>query len=400
VPVTASPTEGRPAAAASDSVDRWEPWNTFVLIVGLTNWEYHDGFSNEPGDGYRMLNDAIEQAGVPPGNITLLENEQATKTAIEEQLTEVARKAGPGTTLIVYFGSEGYFQGLPGGGRDALISAYDSIEYDKDHPNPSWAATWVSGREVSTLLGQHWKGQRLILVSDSCYSGGFADVLIPAFATKEVAVLTSATPYNMASANWTFTNTLSHFFSSESTVLDTEHTGFLTLKSLKDLLARESRYVEEVPVTVASTASFNKSLVFRNVPKTVSRVGDYVDALYAVDQQYYRAQILDVSGQGDQAQAHVRFTWYGNQATVSLSSETRAPRWNVVRVGESVVVQTEFSGQLAGTVAEASSDGAWAMVRYSTAPSLGSWAELVSPNVPTAVGPTSAAYILQARGNP
>jgi hypothetical protein len=177
--------------------------------------------------------------------------------------------------------------------------------------------------------------------------------------------------------------------------LDTDHTGTLTLGSLMDLLTRENRYTEEVPVTMEATASFDKRFVFGRVQKAAPHVGDYVDALYAVDQNYYRAQILNVSGEGDRAQAHVRYTWYGNEATVSLQTQTRAVQWDAVPVGKVVTVRTRMSGDLAGTVSEASSDGAWALVRYSTKASEGSWLELVSPNRPTGVGPTSNAYILR-----
>lgn len=380
------------AAVSGPSPDvGWDPGNTFVLIVGLTQWAHHGGFANEPGDGYRLLESAIEAAGVPASNVTLLENATATKAAIEQDLAQVAGRAGPGSTFILYFGSEGSFQALQDGVRDALVSAYDSWEY----PSPNWQSSWVSGSEVSEILQQSWTGNRLILVSDSCYSGGFASVVIPELAGREVAVLTSATPDNMASANWTFTNNLSLFFRGQSPLLDTDHTGVLTLGTLMTFLTRENRYVEEVPVTMEATATFDKGFVFGKVQQTAQQqVGDYVDALYAVDQQYYRAQIVGVSGIGEQAQARVRYTWYGNEATVSLRSQVRPAQWNTVPVGKAVTVATRMSGDLAGTVTEATSDGVWAMVRYSDKASEGSWLGLVSPNAATPVGPTSDAYLL------
>jgi internalin A len=112
-----------------------------------------------------------EQTGVPPSRITLLTDDEATRAAIEEAFSDVAAKARPEDTVIIYISGHG--ASVPdrdgdeadGDGNDEAFLPYDAVKGDA----ASYILDDALGRWIAAI-----PAERVALFLDSCYSGGQA----------------------------------------------------------------------------------------------------------------------------------------------------------------------------------------------------------------------------------
>lgn len=254
-------------AGRSRAQGTWDPTNTHALVVGLYDFEEKSTFTPFPEDQGRVdraLVASLVGAGVPRANITALEDRGATLEAIRAELARTAERSGPGSTLIVYFGAHGWREN----GKTYIAN------YDASSASRTKMAFDVG--EVKPILDAHWRGERLLVFSDSCYSGGLNDLVARYEGTgKKVATFASTTRTNVSNG-WTFTESLAKFFG-KSRLADVDHDGLLTLGDFAAFLRREMKFVQDQLALDAHTKNFDPRFVLSRLAggEPDPRIGRY-----------------------------------------------------------------------------------------------------------------------------
>lgn len=171
----------------------FEPSRTHAVIVGVLQWDSTQVRSFSKDDRKdQELYDTLIGKGVPAGNITLLLDEEATLEGMWDAVHQRAKQAKPGDTLIFYYAGHGV--------KDS--SGVSFLNYDQGQ-----GMFRVS--HLTPTLKQHFRGQRLLLFADCCYSGALGEVAQTLSAEGiSSASLTSTTADHLSQQNWTFTQTL------------------------------------------------------------------------------------------------------------------------------------------------------------------------------------------------
>jgi len=172
-----------------------EPASTYAVIAGVLEWPSRtlSAFPEE----YRRdqgLYETLRAKGVPERNMALLLGPKATEANLRGALGEVAGRAGPGATLIFYYAGHGF-----PGTRGIYFASYDA---GLEGGPPEGLLI----DDIDTLLGERFRGARVVLLADCCYGGGLADVAAKLSGRGFAAAsLTAASIANESTHQWTFT---------------------------------------------------------------------------------------------------------------------------------------------------------------------------------------------------
>lgn len=143
-------TLAMPAAAAN-----------YALI--MTIGSYADPAANLPGVDLdaQMARAIAAKMGVPEGNIQAASNQALTRQGIANQLTELNKRVQPGDNVMLYYSGHGG-QRDGGGGKcvEGLIAHDLDYFYDSDL--------------TANLNAIAQKAGQLVMLNDSCFSGGVA----------------------------------------------------------------------------------------------------------------------------------------------------------------------------------------------------------------------------------
>jgi len=149
-------------------VDRGKIWS---VVIGISQYRAVRSLKYADKDALAFYDYLINQIGVPKEQVTLLTNDQATLFNLKRSLgTDLKRKAGQKDTVIIYYAGHGAPE------TDATSPDEDGLEkylvpYDAD-PNDLYT-TGLPMREVETIF-QRLASDRVIFITDSCYSGATA----------------------------------------------------------------------------------------------------------------------------------------------------------------------------------------------------------------------------------
>ncbi len=217
---------GRVSAA-----EEWAPKDTYGVIAGVLKWEKNSaGSFSDRNRKDQELRDLLVERGTPAKNISMLLDEQATLAAIRRELKAVAEKAKPGSTFLFYYCGHG----SPKAGKGVCF-----LNYDCAGGKPTLAVS-----EVADILKKHFKGSRVLLMADCCYSGGLGGVAEELQkAGFKAASLTSADSSNASTSNWTFTQSVIDSLRGEPLV-DANADGTVTLGEAAREVARGMAYRE------------------------------------------------------------------------------------------------------------------------------------------------------------
>jgi hypothetical protein len=195
------------------------PASTYAVIVGVLKWE--GGRLTPFSPRHRKdqeLYDLLRARGVPAENLVLLLDDQATRAGVHKALAGLAAKAGKDATFLFYYAGHG---SLLADGSVALCN-YDFATDDPRKPP-------LRATDVSDLLRQHYRGERVLLLADCCHSGGLAAAARAlGKAGCKAASLTSADAANLSSGNWTFTQAILDALRGDP-LLDRDGDGVVTL---------------------------------------------------------------------------------------------------------------------------------------------------------------------------
>lgn len=137
---------------------------TFGVIVGIDKYNDLTSLSCATKDATDIAK--VLRAGTKPSQIKLLTDADATKKAILEELAWLSHQAGSGDTAIFYFSGHGGRRPAPVDDHNYLCPAdvlADNLE----------GTSIVSGDLTAALRAI--KSERLIVLLDTCYSGGLGE---------------------------------------------------------------------------------------------------------------------------------------------------------------------------------------------------------------------------------
>jgi hypothetical protein len=215
------------------SADELGPAKAHAVLVGVLEWEH--GLSGYPKRHRKdqELRDLLLRRGTPAANVALLLDKDATLPRIRAAVSKTARAAGAGSTLIVYYAGHG----MPAGGGDYCFANYEL------NPGKLKETGWHL-KELGETLAREFKGKRVLLWADCCYSGGL-EVVVERLAKAGIAAasLTSAGPGNCSTNNWTFTQSLIDGLSGEP-LIDANGDGRITLGELAAEVREAMRHRE------------------------------------------------------------------------------------------------------------------------------------------------------------
>jgi hypothetical protein len=203
----------------------WQPENTCAVIVGVLKWESEAKGITHFSDRNRKDQELVQtllQRGVPKENVACRLDREATLENIRSSVRTLAAQAKPGSTLLFYYAGHG------SKGDDGKVSF---LNYDYD-PDPRGKKPAFALAELADLLVAHFKGSRVLLMADCCYSGGLAEVAKHLEkAGIQAASLTSADTATISTGNWTFTQTLLDGLNGDP-LADANGDGVITLDEL------------------------------------------------------------------------------------------------------------------------------------------------------------------------
>jgi len=139
-----------------------------ALLVGVANYpnvrSLPESVLNDARATGALLADPAA-CGYPLGQVQILLDEQASVMELRAALKSLSDQTGPGDTAIFYFSGHGFHKKVEGGHQQFLLP------YDADLADP---ASLISGDEMTELLRQI-RASRLLVLFDSCHSGGVGD---------------------------------------------------------------------------------------------------------------------------------------------------------------------------------------------------------------------------------
>lgn len=316
-----APKIGRAGLALSAGLFLWtslpagaetlDPRTTWAVIAGVLEWQ-DPGLGSFPKENRkdRALFDKLGEIGVPAAQRTLLLDGEATAGAIAETLAAVVARAGSEATLIFYFAGHGV---RDDDGRIVFTTSDTRLDrLDR------------TGLEMGNLrrMLSGFRGQRLILLADSCHSGGLGEVAKALSGARQTVALTSSEASNTSTGNWTFSQTLIDGFSGRA-LLDRDDDGSLTFGELATEVGEAMRHRERQRYGFASFG-VAPSLIIAKAKKLESgaRVAagkaselQRRDWVKADDEQIGRILEIDRTRQGGRAlvelfdYSDVRRTW-------------------------------------------------------------------------------------------
>ena len=138
--------------------------HTYAVSIGIDAYQHLNQLScaaNDAEDLAEVLTDSADGA-----QVKLLVNNDATKPAILNHLAWLAHSAGPEDTAIVSFSGHG--------GRTSLNETQEACFCPIEASPEALEQTSVTGAELTTAL-RAVSSKRLVVLIDTCYSGGFGD---------------------------------------------------------------------------------------------------------------------------------------------------------------------------------------------------------------------------------
>jgi hypothetical protein len=136
-----------------------------ALLIGIGAYRYLNPLARTASDA-RDVGDVLSAQGIPTANLALLLDENASKTAIGDQLVRLAQSAGPDETVVIFFSGHGaQVAGSPASGEYLC-----PVDARLDDPG----GTMISSAEFTIAL-RAIQARRLVVFLDACHAGGVGE---------------------------------------------------------------------------------------------------------------------------------------------------------------------------------------------------------------------------------
>lgn len=273
----------------------FEPGDTWVLIVGLLEWQDGDAFGSFPKEDRRdrWLADHFRDAGVPDERVIMLEDAAATKAAVQAEMERITDGADDNDTLVFYFAGHG-----AKARKQGWFVPYDA----KASAIPG---TCLSVAGLINTIDTSFPGPRAILAADCCYSGNLTSEASADGRTKSYLAYSSAMSNEVSTGAWTFTDCLLQGLRGDGEV-DLDRDGTITAGELGLHMESEMSFFEEQYSTTAVTGTWSDASAIATVGTQLpAAVGRNVEVEY--DGNWYKAEIIDAKESADGAAIEAPF---------------------------------------------------------------------------------------------
>jgi hypothetical protein len=269
----------------------WRPERTWVFAVGVLEWKDPDvwpGFPNaKPNRRDAELVRYFRTSGVANDRIVYLQDKQATREKIQQELTAQLARTRPDDLLVFYFAGHGF--------RDHQDHEVHFANYDAIDGKTAWLV-----RSIFDTLEARFRGARVVLMADCCYSGGLVDEARLRKTHLGYACLCSSYSHNTSTGQWTFTESVLAGLRGHPTV-DLNDDGEIELHELGQYTELEMAFIERQKAVYASSHDFpDHWRIAQPLKRRATRQGERVEVEWKG--KWYRAQIMESSG--DQCKVH------------------------------------------------------------------------------------------------
>jgi len=142
-------------------------YNSYALIIGIDKYQNVRSLDYAVKDAEDILSMLVDKFHFQQDNIVLLKNEEATKTSIIQEFSNITKKAGANDRVLIFFAGHGQTQDLPDGGEMGYLMPVNGDETD----------LYVSAIDMDELkkISLLSEAKHILYLIDACY-GGIASI--------------------------------------------------------------------------------------------------------------------------------------------------------------------------------------------------------------------------------
>jgi hypothetical protein len=143
--------------------------DAYALVVGIADYRHVTRLPAAVRHDAQAVQDLLadpQHCGYPPGHVTLLLDEQATRDAILTVLSSLAARTSAGSSLFVYISGHGA-QVTSGARAGEYLLPVDTVL----HSDETLASTAINGSEFTAALAAI-PARKVLVVFDCCHAGG------------------------------------------------------------------------------------------------------------------------------------------------------------------------------------------------------------------------------------
>ncbi|HEY5692610.1 MAG TPA: caspase family protein [Cyclobacteriaceae bacterium] len=133
--------------------------NNYLFVVGINDYQYWPKLNNAVKDATDVAGTLMGQYDFDFSNVTIIKNEQATRSNIYKGLRSLISQVTTKDNLMIYFSGHGYFDELVNEGYWVPVDAKLSSTGD-----------YLSNSDILKIIG-NIESQHTFLVADACFSG-------------------------------------------------------------------------------------------------------------------------------------------------------------------------------------------------------------------------------------
>jgi len=217
----------------------------------------------------------LKDKGVPESQIVFLTDATADSDSVREHFDSFLAQSKPDELLIFYFGSHGSY--------NAKADTYSYVTYDGH----------LFFQFAFDAIEHSFKGSRVLMFSDCCYSGGIVEIAKKRQTPIQYACLSSAYSHNVAYSGWRFLDCILRGFSGAS-VVDLNGDGHIGLDELALFSEKHMAFVAEGKPMFATTNGFDRQMILSDVGSAnkSAETGEYVEDLR--NNSWHKAEITDI----------------------------------------------------------------------------------------------------------
>jgi len=141
--------------------------NSYALIIGIDKYENVRSLDYAVKDAEDIQSMLVDKFHFKEEDIVLLKNEEATKTSILQEFSNITKKAGDNDRVLIFFAGHGQTQDLPDGGEMGYLMPVNGDEKD----------LYISAIDMDELrkISLLSEAKHILYLVDACY-GGIASV--------------------------------------------------------------------------------------------------------------------------------------------------------------------------------------------------------------------------------
>ena len=261
-----------------------------ACLIGILAWKDSTlATYDKEGRQDARLYSILQDRGVPKDNILYLQDDEGTLDNCIQAVEETAKKGSSDSLFFFYYAGHGI--------KDRNTSKAYFLNYDCNTSTPE--STCLSLDSIAGIVADQFKGKKVILTADCCYSGNLnkvADTLEKA--GKETCVFSSATSSNFSTGQWTFTMCLNDALAGEPAAKPGG--GNITVADIASYIYINMKYADFQMSNFYTTDQFSQDFIMSSVADSVSlssdtHVGEYKEAPY--NNKWYRVRIIEQKGE-------------------------------------------------------------------------------------------------------